>query len=120
LFLLGYAANLGFLPEDVEGIQSDGLWPIVAEALCRNAERALAGGVLQGCTTDQTTSSVLRGRVRVADQIARRPGRMMPLEIIHDEYTVDNAENLCRLESHRCTSCGVAVLVDESAEDPGA
>jgi hypothetical protein len=27
---------------------------------------------------------------------------------------------LCRSKSHRCTSCGIAVLVDESAVDPGA
>ncbi|MFD5830288.1 McrC family protein [Lentzea sp. NPDC060358] len=106
LFLLGYAANPGFLPEHVEGVQADGLWPIVAETLCRHAERALAGGVLQGYTTDQTTSSVLRGRARVADQIARRPGRMMPLEITHDEYTVDIAENrLLRAAVRRM--CGV-------------
>lgn len=93
LFMLGYAMNPGFRPENVEGVEADGLWAIVAETLCRNAERALARGVLLGYTTEQSTSTVIRGRIRVGDQIARRPGRMMPVEITHDEYTVDIPEN---------------------------
>lgn len=93
LFLLGYAVNPGFRPENVEGIEADGLWAIVAETLCRNVERALARGVLLGYTTEQATSIVIRGRVRVGDQIARRPGRLMPMEITYDEYAVDIPEN---------------------------
>src|SRR5699024_102304 len=37
--------------------------------------------------------AVLRGRIRVADQIARRPGMMLPLEVRYDDYSVDIAEN---------------------------
>jgi 5-methylcytosine-specific restriction enzyme subunit McrC len=93
LFMLGYAINPGFLPEDVEGVEANGLWAIVAETLCRNVERALSRGVLRGYTTEQATSTVIRGRVRVGDQIARRPGRLMPVEITHGVFTVDIAEN---------------------------
>ncbi|QFZ19529.1 McrC family protein [Saccharothrix syringae] len=93
LFMLGYAVNPGFLPENVEGVEADGLWAVVAETLCRNVERALARGVLLGYTTEHTTSTVVRGRVRVGDQLARRPGRMMPVEVTHDEFTVDTPEN---------------------------
>ncbi|WP_433260579.1 McrC family protein [Actinosynnema sp. CS-041913] len=93
LFMLGYAMNPGFRPENVEGAEADGLWAVVAETLCRNVERALTRGVLLGYTTEHTTSTVIRGRVRVGDQITRRPGRMMPMEITHDEFTVDIPEN---------------------------
>src|SRR5699024_10472561 len=37
--------------------------------------------------------TVLRGRVRVGDQIARRPGRLNPLEVTYDDYSVDTPEN---------------------------
>lgn len=93
LFMVGYAINPGFLPEDVEGVEAAGLWSIVAETLCRNAERALRRGVLHGYTTEHATSTVIRGRIRVGDQISKRPGRLTPVEITHDMFTVDIAEN---------------------------
>nr|WP_225953569.1 McrC family protein [Kibdelosporangium phytohabitans] len=93
LFMLGYAVNPGFRPENVEGVEADELWAIVAETLCRNAERALARGVLLGYTTEHATSAVVRGRIRIGDQITKRPGRLTPMEITHDEYTVDITEN---------------------------
>lgn len=93
LFMIGYAANPGFRPENVEGVAADGLWAIVAETLCRNAERALARGVLLGYTTEHATSTVVRGRIRVGDQVSRRPGRLVPVEVTHDEFTVDIPEN---------------------------
>lgn len=93
LFMLGYAANPGFRPENVEGIEDEDLWPAVAETLCRHTERALAGGVLMGYVTEETARTVLRGRIRVGDQIARRHGLPLPLEISYDEYSVDTTEN---------------------------
>lgn len=93
LFMVGYAINPGFRPENVEGVEADGLWAIVAETLCRNAERALARGVLRGYSTAEATSAVLRGRIRLSDQITRWPGRTTPMEITHDEFTADIAEN---------------------------
>ena len=93
LFLLGYAADPGFRPDDVEGVPDDDLWPAIAETLCRHAERALGRGVLQGYVTEEDALPLVRGRIRVADQIARRPGTLLPLEVRYDEYSVDVAEN---------------------------
>lgn len=93
LFLLGYAADPGFRPENVEGVEDDELWPAIAETLCRHAERAVDRGVLQGYITEEASLTVVRGRLRVGDQIARRPGLMLPLEVGYDEYSVDIAEN---------------------------
>lgn len=93
LFLLGYARDPGFRPETVEGIADDDLWPAVAETLCRHAERALAHGVLQGYVTEDAALNMVRGRIRIADQAARRPGMLLPLEVSFDEYTANIAEN---------------------------
>lgn len=93
LFLLGYAIKPGFRPEDVEGTEEQDLWPAVAETLCRHVERALGRGALQGYVTEEAALPLVRGRIRVADQIARWPGRLLPIEVRYDEYSVDTAEN---------------------------
>ncbi|RJQ75152.1 restriction endonuclease [Pseudonocardiaceae bacterium YIM PH 21723] len=112
LFMLGYAQNPGFLPENVEGVQADGLWAIVAESLCRNVEHALSRGVLSGYATEHSSSTVIRGRIRVGDQISRRPGRMMPVEITHDEFTTDTPEN-------RLLRAAVSRMLSVPRVDPG-
>lgn len=93
LFLLGYAIKPGFRPEDVEGTEEEDLWPAVAETLCRHVERALGRGALQGYVTEEAALPLVRGRIRVADQIARWPGTLLPIEVRYDEYSVDTAEN---------------------------
>lgn len=93
LFLLGYAIDPGFRPEDVAGVGEEGLWPALAESLARQAERALRPGVLQGYVTLDEALPLVRGRMRVADQIARRPGVLLPLEVRYDDYAPDIAEN---------------------------
>ena len=93
LFMLGYAADPGFRPEAIDAEAYDDLWPALAESLARLAERALLGGVLQGYRTIEESSNVVRGRIRVADQLRRHPGRIYPTEIAYDEYLTDIAEN---------------------------
>ncbi len=93
LFLLGYARDPGFHPSDVSGLEDASLWPAVAETFARQAERALGQGVLQGYVTVDDTLPLVRGRIRVADQLARRPGHPLPLEVRFDEYSPDIPEN---------------------------
>ncbi len=93
LFLLGYARDPGFLADEVTAAAEDDLWPALAETLGRLAERALAGGVLQGYRTIDDALRTVRGRIRIGDQISRRPGMMVPLEVTYDDYTVDIPEN---------------------------
>jgi 5-methylcytosine-specific restriction enzyme subunit McrC len=56
-------------------------------------ERALLPGVLQGYVRMDEALPLVRGRIRMADQLARRPGLMVPLEVCYDEYAADIAEN---------------------------
>src|SRR5690606_39820163 len=69
------------------------LVPVLADALWRQTERALRQGLLQGYRTVDETSPVLRGRLREIDQMHRHRGQPWPLEIRHDEFTVDIPEN---------------------------
>jgi 5-methylcytosine-specific restriction enzyme subunit McrC len=72
---------------------ASGLVPAFANILARQAERALAQGVLQGYRTAEASSTVLRGRMRETDQLYQGRGIPVPLEIRYDELTTDIPEN---------------------------
>jgi len=93
LFLLGYAVDPGFRPDDVAAGEQPDLLPMLGESLARQAERAIGSGVLQGYVTIEDALPLVRGRFRVADQIARRPGLPLPAEVRYDEYSADIVEN---------------------------
>ncbi|MCW2135412.1 McrC family protein [Arthrobacter sp. VKM Ac-2550] len=93
LFLLGYARNPGFRPDDVAGAEDAGLFSALAESLARQGERALARGALSGYVHVEDALRTVRGRIRVGDQMARRPGMLLPLEISYDDFTIDIPEN---------------------------
>ncbi|MGN9911108.1 McrC family protein [Phytohabitans sp. LJ34] len=94
LFLLGYARNPGAWHEQTLGVPPHPeLIPALAATLWRQTERALRGGMLQGYRVVEESSPVLRGRLRESAQLGRRLGLPLPLEIRHDEYTVDIVEN---------------------------
>jgi 5-methylcytosine-specific restriction enzyme subunit McrC len=93
LFLLSYAADQGFRPDTVAAAEESGLWSALAESLAQLAERALGRGVLQGYLTVDESLRTVKGRIRISDQISRRPGMLVPLEVSYDEFTEDIAEN---------------------------
>ena len=79
---------------------------MLARLFARQTETALRQGLLQGYRVTEETSLLIRGHIREANQIRRRHGRLIPVEIVHDEYTTDIVENrllraacerLCRL-----------------------
>ncbi|MDQ3761524.1 MAG: McrC family protein [Actinomycetota bacterium] len=94
LFLVGYAAHVGSWRDEDVGLDiAEGLVPAIAQALCRQIERALRAGLLQGYRTIEESATVLRGRLREADQLRRHHGRAIPMEVRHDDFTVDVPEN---------------------------
>src|SRR6266511_2352206 len=97
LWLLDYARNPGgWREDDIVGLTEVGpedMVTAVAVSFLAAARRALAGGLLQGYRTIEETSLVLRGRLREADQFRSRPGLPLPVDIRHDDYTVDIPEN---------------------------
>lgn len=101
LFYLGYAEDPGFRPELVSGERDGDLWPALAYSLAESVDRALERGVLQGYRRVEESLRVIRGRVRFGDQLARRPGQLVPIEVAFDEYSVDTAENQILLAALR-------------------
>ncbi len=93
LFLLGYAINPGFRPDDVAGEEDDDLFAALGESLTRHCERALDRGALNGYVHVEEALRTVRGRIRVGDQMTRRPGLLLPLEVAYDDFTVDIPEN---------------------------
>ncbi|SNR46915.1 5-methylcytosine-specific restriction enzyme subunit McrC [Haloechinothrix alba] len=94
LFLLGYLVTPRGWRPDTAGLSTvEDLVPALAQSLWRQAERALARGLLQGYREYEDTSHVLRGRLREADQLRKHHGLPMPLEVRYDEFTTDIPEN---------------------------
>jgi 5-methylcytosine-specific restriction enzyme subunit McrC len=93
IFLLGYATNPGFRPETITAETYDDLWPAMAQSLIASVEQALTMGLLQGYRTEQEALQTVRGRIAFEDQLRRRPGYFLPIEVRYDEFSPDIAEN---------------------------
>ena len=94
LFLLGYSQHAAaWQPDTVPVAEAVDLVPVVAQALWRQTERAIYQGLLPGYVLVEESALVLRGRLREGEQLYRHHGLPLPLEIRHDEFTTDIAEN---------------------------
>lgn len=66
----------------------------VLEMYLRAVERLLRrSGLRRGYVDVDETSWTLRGRLRAADQLTRHQGRLLPLEVHYDDYTLDTGPN---------------------------
>ena len=65
----------------------------LAHAMTYHGEAALRPTPLQGYVTHETAERRLRGRVLFAQQLSRRPGIHLPVELRYDEYEVNIVEN---------------------------
>lgn len=103
VFLMGYARHPKFWRDDRVRLDADADLPeALADAFVRLARRALDQGLLQGYVTVDDSLAVVRGRIREADQLRRRWGRAIPLEVRYDDHTVDIAENQVLLAAVEC------------------
>jgi 5-methylcytosine-specific restriction enzyme subunit McrC len=94
MFLLSYATDRGGWREVGPTFAAeDDLFTAVASAFVVHGERALAPAPIRGYVSVEARSTTLRGRLRMADQMARWPAQPIPLEIVHDDFTADVAEN---------------------------
>lgn len=94
LWMAGWATKAVFgAPGPVELEEAAELVPALAEAFCLQAERALREGLLKGYREIESAETVLRGRLRTADQLRERYGIPVPLLIRYDDHLVDIAEN---------------------------
>ncbi|MDR6572472.1 5-methylcytosine-specific restriction enzyme subunit McrC [Curtobacterium sp. 320] len=93
--MLGYARAGSAIWEDEDfGFAADeDLVPALAHAFERQASRALAGGALRGYVTRDDALPLVRGRWRIGDQLTRRGGQPLPVEVSFDDYVGDIEEN---------------------------
>ena len=94
LFLASYALGALKLREerfDFEETET----PVEALALALEAaaRRAFARGLLHGYRTEEEALHTVRGRILVAEQIRRRFGVPVPIEVRYDEFTEDILAN---------------------------
>ena len=74
----------------------------VALAFSRRTQRAIHRGLLRGYRREEDALSTVRGQIRFADQIGRRYGLPLPIEVAYDEYTEDIEHNrLLKTALHR-------------------
>jgi 5-methylcytosine-specific restriction enzyme subunit McrC len=94
LFLLSYSAkDKGWREELVETPVAADVPSAIAHSLARLTDQAMRQGVLQGYRTVEESGLTLRGRLREKDQILRRFGAALPVEVVYDDFGPDIAEN---------------------------
>ena len=94
LYLASYAMGAFRLQDDgFEYPEADTLIEILALALGSAARRAFARGVLHGYRMEEEALHTVRGRIMVAEQIRRRFGVGVPIEVRYDDFTDDILEN---------------------------
>lgn len=94
LWMMGYTRNPSWWSRQTTlvGTAADFV-EALAEAFVIAAEQAIAQGLLSGYREVEEPSTVLRGRLRVGEQITRRFALVLPVEVRYDEYDEDIPEN---------------------------
>lgn len=73
--------------------EEEALPDTLALALASAARRAFSRGLLHGYITEEESLYGIRGRIRFDDQIRRRFGIPLPVEVTYDEFTDDILAN---------------------------
>ena len=82
-----------FRADDFDFPEQEALPDALALAFTGAAQRAFSRGLLHDYRTWEETLYGVRGRIRFADQIRRRPGIPLPVEVRYDEFTEDIRAN---------------------------
>ena len=95
LFLASYAMGAFKLREmDRFGFaEATTLVEALALALAAAARRAFAGGLVHGYRIEEEATYTVRGRIRIDDQLRRRFGAPLPIEVRYDDFTDDVIAN---------------------------
>lgn len=88
-FLLGYALGLIDWREPVPYTTVDTVADLVAALFADALAHALRRGLLQGYRLVEEAATTVRGRIRFDEQLRRRPGQLIPIEVAYDDFTED-------------------------------
>ena len=94
LFLASCAMGAFDLREEYFDFQdAPTLVEALASALAAAARRAFARGLHHGYRTEEEALHTVRGRIRIDEQLRRRFGAPVPVEVRYDEFTDDITAN---------------------------
>ena len=82
-----------FQQTDFDFPKASALPDFLALALVRAARQAFSRGLLHGYRTEEEALLTVRGRIRFDEQLRRRPGMLLPIEVRYDEFTDDILAN---------------------------
>ena len=103
MFLMTYALDPKHWRNEAIDLAPDAdVLEAVALAFSRRTQRAIHRGLLRGYRREEDALNTVRGQIRFADQIGRRYGLLLPIEVAYDEYTEDIEHNrLLKTAIHR-------------------
>ena len=109
LSLACYATGkVEFQPRESDFPEHSALPDALALAFGAAAGRAFSRGLLHGYRTEEDALPAVRGRIRFDDQIRRRFGIPLPVELRYDEFTADILLNrLVKAAAHRLGRLGL-------------
>ena len=103
MFLIAYAMDPKNWRKDAfELRKAPDVLEAIALAFAHRTRQAIQRGLLQGYRREEDALHTVRGRVRFGDQISRRFGIPLPIEVAFDEFTEDIEKNrLIKTAIHR-------------------
>ena len=94
MFLIAYAMDpKNWRRDPFELARDDDVLEAIALAFAHRTRQAIQRGLLQGYRREEDALHTVRGRVRFGDQISRRFGIPLPIEVAFDEFTEDIEKN---------------------------
>ncbi len=103
MFLMTYALDPRHWWQDwVELARHDDILEAIAMSFALRTRQAIRRGLLRDYRREEDALTTVRGRIRFGDQMGRRFGIPLPIEVAYDEYTEDIAKNrLLKTAIHR-------------------
>ena len=103
MFLMTYALDPKHWRNEAIDLAPDAdVLEAVALAFARRTQQAIHRGLLRGYRREEDALNTVRGQIRFADQVGRRYGLPLPIEVAYDEYTEDIEQNrLLKAAIHR-------------------
>ena len=94
MFLVAYAMDpKGWNSLVTQLLPDQDILESIVPALVHHVRQGIRRGLLQGYRREEDTLPTVKGSIRFQDQLNRRYGVALPLEVTYDEFTEDIEEN---------------------------
>ncbi|MDE2695791.1 MAG: hypothetical protein OXH97_04650 [Chloroflexota bacterium] len=94
MFVLAYALGIWEWVRDDPALAGDSdILEALVPAFVHHTERAIRRGLRQDYRVEEEALHAVRGHIRFAEQLRRRAGIPLPVEVAYDDFTEDIEEN---------------------------